>query len=738
MNFPRVSDSAYSSQLGAFLMFFSLFSYSQGQENRHTDRYSHHKHSHPSLPLNTATLDTVGGTVNRILPYGWLHKNRNNAKKRNKQECSIGADSPLECLRPTPNMVFMDKGVPGVKNTLLSLETLMPTVYQSFFNPVVQNSIHSNGGLILPNNWELVPYNDFAIRETWTLPGIQDTPSTQMQWERGPFAMNIFHFKLNRLLSKQAYLVLDLFTESSKSEEYDYSPVVHQPYLSNFSNLTLGSIWKSFDRDSSNIVLEGVSQGTGALNFRPRIGWFLSPQSVLETYWEYYTNSSQGILPVGDTLDLGPITERVQQPFSSDFSSQNLGTVYRSQREYGNLSLGTKWGNYNKKNTAHTHQNHSAFFDLSTAPTQSFEGSVWEQFVEMEQEFEFWYHNFIMDFILLGGFHNYIEDVKGALFITNTLDSSYVEELRKGLEITKGHRDEQVVYSGIKWHWNRFRGKFIGQGYRISFMDNTREWVAGYNASLRWDWKEMSYNNIYLLGSLSQIPSVPHWQQLYVDNSLVLQTPNPGQHAGILERIQIQLGGGVSWMKGFISWNRLFGKNTLERMALPRRLGDTSTIEKALGYRQYHAKTWETFALGIHLSLGGWDATANYSQLLSNRFQLEDGGRIMENKELPNSVYKGYIQWQKSLISHRLLLTLKIDWEHFKERLAWQPQWDGTAETVSLEEFWVIDFQTQAKIQSFVLYYKVKNLNHDRYYIAPGDHPPGIQFRWGVNWSFRG
>jgi hypothetical protein len=757
-----------------------FLSYTQGKEHEHVKDPNHNHTPRDTSTTFTSTsllLDSSKGSTQNVavrpkstgtdslLLHDWLHKNHQRKKLAGDEKgCLVGADSQLECLRRDPDVIFMDKGVPGVENTLLSLETLRPISYQPFFNPVVQNALHSNGGLILPQTWEQAPYSDLALREAWVLPSVQDTPSTHLQWERGPFEMNIFHFKLQRLLSKQAYLALDLFNASSNSEEYEYTAVVHQPYLSGVSNLNLGSIWKSFDRDSSNIVLEGVSQRAKALNFRPRMGWIFSPQSVLETYWEYYSNSSQGITPISDSSqnsialdDSSTIRERIQQPFSSNFTSQSLGALYRYQREYSKLFIGTKWGRYNKSSAAYTHLDHSPTFDTSQTTLQGFEGTSWEQFLEVEQDFEFWYQDVTLDFTLLGGFHGRVDNVEGPLFITNTIDSSYTEVLRRGIDTTLGQRDEQIVYGGMKWQSKYFRGKFIGQGHRISFMDNTREWIVGYNTSLRWDmWKNTPTTGLHILGSASKTPSVPDWQQLYVDNSLIFQTPSPGQHAGSLEHVQVQLGGKLSWVKGYVSWNRFFGNNTLEQKLLPDKSLDINnvntsvadtlgtqqanslSIEQALGYRQYHATAWETWVLGLHLSLGNWDVAVSYSHLLKKLFQAESGGQVVENKGIPNSVHKGHIQWEKALINNRMLLTLKVDWSRFGKRLAWQPQWDGSAEVVELDEFWAVDFQAQAKIQSFVLYYKIKNLNHDRYYIAPGDHPPGIQFRWGVNWSFGG
>ena len=38
------------------------------------------------------------------------------------------------------------------------------------------------------------------------------------------------------------------------------------------------------------------------------------------------------------------------------------------------------------------------------------------------------------------------------------------------------------------------------------------------------------------------------------------------------------------------------------------------------------------------------------------------------------------------------------------------------------------------RIKTFMLYFDAMNLNHDRYATEPGVHPPGVNFRFGVDW----
>ncbi|HEX2612968.1 MAG TPA: hypothetical protein VHO02_05200, partial [Fibrobacteria bacterium] len=62
---------------------------------------------------------------------------------------------------------------------------------------------------------------------------------------------------------------------------------------------------------------------------------------------------------------------------------------------------------------------------------------------------------------------------------------------------------------------------------------------------------------------------------------------------------------------------------------------------------------------------------------------------------------------------------------------------DGTSRPVSLDQYLDLDFTAQMEIKTFLLYFRAMNLNHDRYATEPGVHPPGVNFRFGVDWRLR-
>jgi hypothetical protein len=100
-------------------------------------------------------------------------------------------------------------------------------------------------------------------------------------------------------------------------------------------------------------------------------------------------------------------------------------------------------------------------------------------------------------------------------------------------------------------------------------------------------------------------------------------------------------------------------------------------------------------------------------------------------------VTKGQLLWKRRVLDGKLGLRTQWDWEWFSERYAFASDLDGTARAIKLDEYLALDFMASMEIRAFLLYFRAMNLNHDRYATEPGVHPPGINFRFGVDWKIR-
>jgi hypothetical protein len=109
-----------------------------------------------------------------------------------------------------------------------------------------------------------------------------------------------------------------------------------------------------------------------------------------------------------------------------------------------------------------------------------------------------------------------------------------------------------------------------------------------------------------------------------------------------------------------------------------------------------------------------------------------------DNPTLSHSVYKGHLGWGNRFVKDRLEVQVAWNWEWRSLRYRWAPQLNGKSRVVKLDEYLALDFIAHMKIRDFILYYQIRNFNHDRYYLEPGSHPPGVNFRWGIDWNLKG
>src|SRR5690606_11429498 len=104
---------------------------------------------------------------------------------------------------------------------------------------------------------------------------------------------------------------------------------------------------------------------------------------------------------------------------------------------------------------------------------------------------------------------------------------------------------------------------------------------------------------------------------------------------------------------------------------------------------------------------------------------------------IPFQVIKGQLLWQPVPLDGRRGLQAPWDGARFAARYAFASAGDGTSRVMLLDEYLALDFTTQMDIKTFSLYFRAMNLFHDRYATEAGVHPPGVNFRFGVNWRLR-
>jgi hypothetical protein len=258
----------------------------------------------------------------------------------------------------------------------------------------------------------------------------------------------------------------------------------------------------------------------------------------------------------------------------------------------------------------------------------------------------------------------------------------------------------------------------------------------------------------------------PAWETLYRTNSARFRYANPD----LDPRTDRTLRGELSWSWARLSlaagFDRFDGKDVWLPRALPGRgicaaladsidkalegaacadkpAADTTGLagpgprlpdSLALALRNYASETVDAWHLGLGLGLGNWSLDLRNRFVLTRRVEDPDLKTAQVDRAIPERVFQGRLGWKRSLVEDRLKVDLAWTWEWFSTRYAWAPDLAGTSGLAKLDEYLALDFEARMRIKTFTLYFDAMNLNHDRYATEPGVHPPGINFRFGVDW----
>jgi hypothetical protein len=653
------------------------------------------------------------------------------------RDCRTGGESAPECWRQDPEVANQELGWPGTRGWTLSLSHWRPLPQESPYFPFWNNSPYLSGGLAPPERFALkkIGGDAVALEEAWSPVVPLDTPMTRMDWSRGALSLNVFELKLNRMLSDRIYLGMEYYSSTASAQPYDYQFNLHQPYLGGWG--FLGAIYGPINRDSLSIVLEDTSYSIHALHVRPRLGVWLDTNRVVELFLDRVSNGTSLTLPFGPSRKPGALVpggpDSAQALMPTNLSTLTEGVIYgethrgwtgQMELSHGSMDL-TEYRQAGTAATGAAATAAAAAGDEITGDVFRARGSVlaqglpWKPYLSAEARSETW------------DGEPSLSPVPG-LAGPGWADAQAADvELSPTLSILS------------------LRAQ-AGMG-RNSRMDNQVFWLPRYGASADLD-LPFGFAAGVATSSRDEDPS---WEILYRSNPARFRFASPD----LEPRTDRTVGGTVSW-----SWSRLSLLAGADRLQvdnpwLPRVLpnpgacgaladsvyktlagstcDDTSAVlpdSLALGLRNYGRETVDALRLGLGLGLGHWTLT------LDNRFVLgrtvDDTGlkTTIEDLSIPERVFKGRLNWKRSLLDGRLKLDFGWDWEWFSTRYAWVPDLAGNSKVGKLDEYLALDMDAAMMIKTFTLYFKVRNFNHDRYATEPGVHPPGVNFRFGVDW----
>jgi hypothetical protein len=650
------------------------------------------------------------------------------------RECPTGRETAPECWRRDPDLANQELGWPGTRGWSLSLTHWRPLPQESPYQPFWAHSPYLSGGLIPPEKFALRKNgaDAFALEEAWTPVVPLDTPMTRMGWMRGALSLNVFQLKLHRMLSDRVYLGMDYYSSTASAQPYDYQFNVHQPYLGGWG--FLGKLYGPIDRDSASLVLSDTSYSIHALHMRPRVGVWLDTNRVMEFFLDRVSNGTSMTLPVGPARKPGSLVpdgpDSAQARMPSDLTATTEGVLYGERHRDWASQWELSHGSYGLAEFRKPGSGAAAATDELAADLFRARGSVsatglpFRPFLTLEARSELWEGDPFLT-------------MDGANPKQGWLDAEQADlRVERGQPLPFGSSIRMAADAGIG---------------RSSRMDDQVYWLPRYGASAVLD-LPFGFGAEAAAASRAEDPA---WELLYRSNSARFRFASPD----LQPRTDRTLKGEVSW-----AWRRLSFTAGMHRLEgedvwLPRvlanpgacgaladsayaslasrRCADSSgalTDSLALALRNYASETVDAWHLGLGLALGNWSLRLDNRFVLNRTVDDADLRSAIEDWSVPERVFKGRLNWKRSLLNERLKLDFGWDWEWYSTRYAWVPDLTGKSKVGKLDEYLALDMDAAMIIKTFTLYFKIRNFNHDRYATEPGVHPPGINFRFGVDW----
>ncbi len=656
-----------------------------------------------SLPDSTATDSTtksssVKDTTAKKVPvkviYQW-------PADSSETVCREPLESAVDCWRHSTRWAGQEIGFPGTRSRTLSLSSFEPAGVQSFFQPTLSLSPYGTGGFI---PFDRVDERE-GITEVWSPVLPVDTPVTSLHWTRGAFYMNQFTLNLRRMVGKRAYLGFQMHSDKSESKFYEYSFNVHQPYLSGWGIPPLR-------RDSSALVINDTSHSVHASELRPRLGFWLDNHTVVEIFSDWLDNTSSLTNPGNRNA-----SDSAQLLYPASFSAWTLGAVAARATAAHQMRLSLTHSEWERDLAPH--------------------GDSAARYVENAT-----------------GTRERIEALWSPLSLPGKLSFDANAEMDSH-EYGKGNTEALAIHS--RPTWNMIGLQLEGNATRRQRPGDKLEWLGGADGDLKTD---LPYGFSATAGA--------GWKKEGAgDDTLFRLQPAMGLYPNLnlKPRTDLHLQAGGEWETHWpvdfglgASWERhAYGDNWLPRI-LPENnicLHTDSTrfpTEReplcpdtgprtgrmpdslALALVNYHEELRDLVHLSMLLRLGHWELSLLHTYLIGNSVKDPRLGFTEKNTLLPNRIYKGRLLWRRTLLDRKLGVQTQWDWEWFAARSAWAADLDGASRPVKLDEYLALDFTARMEIKTFMLYFRAMNLWHDRYATEAGVHPPGVNFRFGIDW----
>ena len=623
--------------------------------------------------------------------------------------CREPLETAAECWRRSQLWAIQETGFPGMRSRTLSLSSLEPAAIEPFFQPAITESPYGLGGHM---HFDRVQEGE-AITEVWTPVLPVDTPMTSLHWTRGALHLNQFDLNLRRMVGDRAYFGFQIHSDATDSQFYEYPFNVHQPYLAGWGIPAL-------KRDSLSLVLQDTSNKISATQLRPRLGFWIDSQTVVEAFGDWLENKSSLANPTNPARN-----DSTQLLYPASFSATTFGAVAaRSTLDY--RIRATVWhSDWNRE----LHPRGDSGIKFSEASS----GSL-----------------------------NRLQTEVSPLWIPG--------QFRMGLSLQSEMRNADLRLKGVADSIPSARASSNREGAviesRPSWGPLSLDLHAGAERRVRPDamqeWLEDAHGNLQLTLPLNfKAVGEAGWKREGAgDESLFRWQPGLGFYPNpdLKPRTDLHLEAGGFWESRWIGLGTSWERHRYANNWLPRILPETEVCSRvdsaqyprelqpvcpdnehipdslALALVNYHEEIRDLLHLSLLLHLGNWRLSLLNTYLIGNTVKDPRLGFTELNRQLPERIFKGQLLWRRKVLDGKLGLQTQWDWEWTSTREVYASDLNGYSRALELDEYLALDFTARMEIKTFMLYFRAMNLNQDRYATEPGVHPPGVNFRFGIDW----
>lgn len=574
------------------------------------------------------------------------------------------------------------------------------------------------------------------LRDPSGLSQALDTPVTRLDWQRTAFTGNSLRLDFQRSLVDSLFLDLGVVTHSTDSTgNYRYQDITHQPYLG------------TMKRDSSSVPLSGRNLAFDTFLMHPRLVWhtarFSLGASLTSLHVRNDVTTRHGTIP--DSVDAWsqgfvkePYTVRstldgIGLEAALHFSPQWNATFWHQITSIGNHWTGTPSVMYGVE--SRTVRLPKDTLDNIVLPAR--DTTVYDT---LQSSPIFWERSEMHTGEVSIGF----PQLHGAMVLqyesrifTEWRDTSFRDRTGEHWE------DRQLGY--VQWADTlqsthaRYQGRLqLGMQRNSSILDH-EEFEPAVSAQA----STLLRSRVELSGALRRHQRFPDAEELWFNRTGRIQFANPKLLLESHEAAEAQF----AYLRPSFSYGISVRDERTEDGIRPgwmtqpnaQILSDTAAF-RWVNVRGMNNLLWRCFG---GFRLGNWELWMERESVLHRKLTLSNGKSYSQIPDAPSRTYKGTVLWSKAIVNGKMLLDIRWDFEWMGPRQDFALVETGVlqkqeqAERIDMPHQLVLNFESRMTIQSFSLYARIDNLNHTKLEPAAGYTPPGVTFRYGIQWDFK-